>query len=429
MKASIFAVLCLIVVVGFQKADGAGLPGFVIKTDDKGTNVAYTPWNKTDLAIIEILDADATRCLKIIYAGPLKDTFKFKLETSSEVPAGRYCLRALEGVSFAPEANEGFKKIQWTNPVDVHLAGDHVYVWDSGLPAHEGDTSPEEAKAFIYRFSRDGTLDASYGNGGRIGPILGPKDNVAQETRYRTIRAIAVDSREQLYIGNIYHEALVFDSNGKKLDRTVGGWDNDPRGPQCTGWVNSIAIGYRDHLYFASSGYQTLKVYDPSKDKFDGILYHGELPKYGGKDRMITATPDGAVYVIGGDGSCQRFNDTGSSLVTAYCSADKLKGDKPTGPCTTAGLIWMAGHDSGCLLLLWDDGEKIELVKSWGTSGKSAAKFELGNPSAVATTPDHMEFWITEDGELDDNSPAGNARVRKFRMNCTKIFKEAVEIK
>ncbi len=55
MKKKALFVLLLATVMGLQHAVAAGLPGFVFKTDAKGTEVTYTPWNKTDLAIVEIL--------------------------------------------------------------------------------------------------------------------------------------------------------------------------------------------------------------------------------------------------------------------------------------------------------------------------------------------------------------------------------------
>ena len=83
--------------------------------------------------------------------------------------------------------------------------------------------------------------------------------------------------------------------------------------------------------------------------------------------------------------------------------------------------------DGGEVVLLWDDGEIIQLVQRFGLPGVAANNLQFMNPSAAVQPPDHLALWVVEDGLPNGEGPPGNARVRKFRITSSKSEEAPLE--
>lgn len=411
--------------------------------------VRIAPSKTAALAFLEVVDPKTGRVLKTLFAGSITPGNQYPIQRGRKLPTGSYTLRYREGITIQfDSAIPAGKSGQWTNPVDVIVADKGVYVWDSGrpLPKRVKDSAAPappteveaatESRACVFKFTRDGKPDATFGDRGRSEPFAGPKSDPHASRLYNLIHAIAVDPEGRVYIGSTYHEVVILDPSGQRLAQTVGGWDNDPHGPKCTGWVNSLAAGAKNRLYLPS-GYGNMKVYDTTKEKLEGALYSCKLPGLIGPDRCVASDPP-FVYVINSGGTIGRFRDTGSAIEAddVWSSSGAKKMINPCGIGCAGGLIWVASHggpplwdsDGGEIFLFWDNGGEIEYIDRWGRPGKAADKLEFLNPSAVAMTPDHKELWVTEDGGINDEGPPGNARVRKFKVGSVLTEELPLEI-
>jgi hypothetical protein len=402
----------------------------------EGAEVRVTPTKAGNNVLLDVLDT-AGRCLRTVFAGSISQGQSITIDKRNRLASGSYRLRYREGIklefesSLKPPPGE-----KWINPTDIQLTDQALYILDSGKvpPKKEGqpETPPPDEedpnnRSTIYKFETDGK-PAKFGSRSCIEPFQGA-------TAYR---AFAADSEGQIYISATYHAVKVFASNGTPTARTIGGWDNDPHGPKCTVWVHSMALGPNKRIYLPN-GYGHVKVYDRTKDAFGGIIGTTQLPGvYIGMDRCITSDMDGAVYIIrGNSGQIERFDDNGKALEPKYLSPSDLKVSFPTGPCASAGLIWVAMHsgaplwdsDGGEAALFWDNGQSIVLVDRFGMPGTGKEdKVEFLNPSAIAMTPDHNAIWVVEDGLVNGDGPPGNARIRKFRITGSETEETPIEM-
>lgn len=402
-------------------------------------SIKVSPVKPAAIGVLDLLDAKSGCCFRTLHAGSFSSSQTIVLKKSNVTPGG-YRLRYREGLTLAVDGSLALPgKEKWQNPTDVFVAEKAVYVLDSGKtpPKKEGakngtaenDLPPEETdrgKPFIYKFQRDGKSDTSFGDRGRIGPVF---------QSATSLRCIAVDRAGMIYIGSGSHEIMLLDSQGNRVGQTIGGWDSDPHGPKCTVWVNSFAFGPSNRIYIPN-GYGHMKVYNRTKDKFDGVLHTTPLPNYIGMDRCVAADGDGAVYIINRSNQLHKFNDLGTSAKPGYISDPEAKLVCPTGPCAVAGLVWVACHggpplwdsDAGEVVLFWDDGSALTLVERFGQPGKSADRLEFLNPSSIGQTPDGLELWVAEDGLTNDEGPPGNARIRRFRITASQTEEAPLEI-
>ncbi len=440
--------LALVFAGGLSSALRAGMLELdVTKPTDR--HVKVSPSKPSPLVLLEVVETKTGKVVKTLYAGIMTPGQSYPVERGRKLSPGSYKIRYREGINFALDGSLSISKGQkWCNPADVLATDKAVFVWDCGRqppkPPKNGTTppppspvqeDPAEGRAFIYKFLYDGKPDVSFGDHGRVGPFLGPKDGTPQMTRYYDIRSIAADTEGHVYIGSTYHDVLVVDPNGERSSQTIGGYDGDPHGPKCTAWVNALAVGWKNRLYIPN-GYGNIKVYDTTKSKFDGILYAAKLPGYIGDGRSIAADMAGAVYVINRAGRIQRFLDKGTTLEAEYGSAPDVKMVEPMGICASGGLVWAASHggpplwdsDGGEILMFWDNDSEFQCVEHYGMAGKSADKLEFLNPSAVAMSPDHVNVWVTEDGAINDEGPPGNARVRKFKITAARTEEIPLEV-
>ncbi|MBI4028034.1 MAG: hypothetical protein HY360_23825 [Verrucomicrobia bacterium] len=394
-----------------------------------------SPARTGQLALLEILDAKSGHCVKTLHAGPMSSPGAFTLNKGRRLPPGPYRARYREGIDLVFDSElllPGNEK--WINPADLAITSAAIFVLDPGIPPdpkskkqpskEAGNEAPAEpgepGQTYLYKFLRDGKPDVSFGDRGRL--TLAEKPS--------RIHSVVVDETGLIYAPGGGHFARVLAPNGDALGQTVGGWDNQPYGPKCTPWVNSLALGPNRRIYVACTSYATIKVYDRTKDKFDGILYslsNPNLPHAGLMDRCLAADGRGAIYMTTRDGQVLKIVDDGKSLAKACKSKVKDALLMPVGPSAGGDLVWIADHgpgrgpfwDSGGggeVLCLWDNGETLILVERFGLPGTARDKAHFLNPSSVAQTQDHLELWVAEDGLPNKEGPPGNARVRKFRI-------------
>jgi hypothetical protein len=419
-------------------AVGSAKPAVVVEpiTNPPGVRVAVSPRSRAGWGLLQVVDAKTGECLKTLHAGRVKAGDAFAVVAGGPLAAGgAYKLRYREGVrlELVGEVRRPDEKVPaWLNPVDVASAGPSVYVRDAGVPVEGTDpakVAEREAKLpCVFKMDRaTGKADASFGNGGRIG--------FPEQYQFRSLAVEPATGR--LFLGSGGHQVQVFEANGTPAAQVIGGWDNDPAGPKCLAWCDSVAVGADNRIIIPLPGYGNGKVYDRTKHGFDGILYRYDNPDVNGLPRMICADPRaGTVYYTGQSALISRFVDDGKSLGGAYQSAPDVKLATPTGGCASAGLVWWACHgpgfgpfwDSGGggeVVLFWDTGAALMLVDRFGVPGTAADAMEFLNPAAVAMDAAHEEVWVAEDGLANTEGPKGNARVRRFAL--TARHDEAVE--
>ena len=403
--------------------------------------VKVSPVRTSTIGLLEVIDAKTGDCLKTLHAGTFSPRQIFSIKRDAKLSPGKYRIRFREGISLAFDGSlvpSGNRK--WTNPTDLVVTDKSMYVLDSGKAPPEGPPPEKtpvglEGRPYLYKFHRDKTPDVSFGDQGRVGPLLGPSWDKLAAWCYNRIRSIAVDSDERVYLSSIYHEVLIYDAKGQKLKQVIGGWDNNPFGTQCTTWVNSIAMGPQNRIYLPSS-YKVLRVYDRTKEAFKGVMYSTTMPNPIGFERVIASDMAGTLYIICETGRLQKFVDTGSSVTAGYLSDSDVSLVNATGPSASGDLIWVAAHggaplwdyDAGEVAMFWDTGEEIHLVDRYGSPGTAVDKLQFMNPSSVVQSPDHLELWVVEDGMINEEGPPGNARIRKFKITSAHSEEVAVEI-
>jgi len=281
----------------------------------------------------------------------------------------------------------------------------------------------EAHPAAIYRFTRDGKPDPSFGDGGRV---LSP-------VNMSGLRSLGVDDQGLIYLSSGWHNLTVLSADGDKPIHNIGGWDGDPHGPKCTPWARSLALGGTNRIYIPNE-YGNMKVYERDKAGFGGIVSRVSLPKSVGVDRAIAADRQGRVYHIGNDHRVRKFVDSGAAIKLEYATELSDKLCSPTGPSASGGLVWVACRgpgfgpywDSGGggeIVLYWDDqdAKKFRPILRYGTPGASDAPMEFLNPSSAVMSRDHTEVWVTEDGLHNREGPPGNARVRRYVVQAAQM--------
>lgn len=390
--------------------------------DGGGVTVRVRPADRFGKGVLELIDPADGTVLRTLHGGVLPRDAGFRLAADDQLPPGRYRLRYREGLSLVvaerlPEPGPDGRR--WVNPVEIVFRNGSIYVLEAPLPREEGPVEGHVQTAHIYKLDRDGRPDEGFADRGRL---------TLPHDRYYPLRSFAVDEQGQVYIASTYHEVLVHDAQGKRLPHRIGGWDNDPRGPQCTGWLNSLWLG-PDHRIYLPTGFGNMRVYDRTKNGFEGLLYSTDLPGGRGLDRAVAADGNGAVYVIGSDNTIVRFDDDGSALSLRHVTRPPIGVAKLTAPWPSAGLLWVSDRgpspgpfwDSGGggqLLLLWDDGQQCRLVDRFGRIGTAEDRPEFVDPSGLVMTADHLELWVVEDGHRYPEGPSGNARIRRFRIEA-----------
>lgn len=393
--------------------------------EDRSVRVSVDSTHQAGLRLLEILDASGA-CVRTLHAGRLAPREPIEIQIDETLPKGRYLVRYREGVELAlagevkrpDDSGPG-----WLNPTDVALAGAWVYVFDAGREVSDpARPQPQSDLPSIFKMDRQGRPDLAFADRGRLVLSYG--------YGLFGIRAFAADDQGLLYVTSTSHEVLIFDAHGKRTGRAVGGWDNDPQGSKCTVWVHSIALGWKNHIYIPNGGYGNGRVYDRTRNRFDGILYSFALPQFDGFHRYVCAdSANGAVYFIGRSQLITRYLDDGQAIKPTYQSDPEFKLAQPTGGSASGGLLWVACHgpgygpfwDSGGggeVVLFWDDGREFRLLSRFGAPGVAADRLEFLNPSATAMSLDHTELWVAEDTLKNKEGPPGNGRVRRFLLRA-----------
>ncbi len=373
-------------------------------------------------ALVELLD-DKGNVVKTLYAGRLNaqhNTFRFL--AGRDVPAGNYSVRYRENFSLEYQSSlkrPGTPDGKWINPGDIHLANGKLYVYDAGL----SETDPVKKLAGFIRLNLDGTPDTSFADNG-YAPVTFKGVHVS---------AMGIDPEGNLYASNGYHSTEVFDKNGKTTKRYLAGWNNDPSGPICTGWINANYVGDGNKIYFPT-GYGNMKVYDRTKAGFDGALYFKTLPASISFGRSIVVHGN-TIYLANQYGQIERYTDTGKDIKTQYATQPEEKLPNPGGFCLNGSLLWSCvtgpspgpfwdSGGGGEIVLFYDDGDSIGIFERFGNPGLAEDQLEFMNPSAIAVDPTNTIAWITENGLTPSNAPAGsppgNARLRKFKITSEK---------
>lgn len=448
---------------------------------------------KSGFSLVQLVD-ESGAIVKTLYAGVLPGSQQYTLNFDGAVAPGKYRVRMRESIEieFAGALpRPGSDKGAWINPTEVVVRGPWVYVVDAGkqIPDYVGavrdwrmpgaDPAPmryigttdgvvtlmnkaganatvkfdelnrvdqaaakeaEDARQkviaeqtaktpVIVKIGRDGKPDAKFAEKG-----------VLKAPGWYSLRAIQVDADDVIYLGSGSHEVMMYDATGKRVERMIGGWDNDPMGPKCLVWVNSIALGRGNVLYVPNAGYGNIKVYDRTKKGFEGILYAAKMNQDAGWARCISADPFGSGFVLVNRASqLEKYSDDGKALTLAYSSdaADKLA--NAVGPMATGGLVFLACHgpgfgpywDSGGggeIVVYWDDGAAFKLAHRIGFPGTGATRAEFLNPTSVAITPDQSEMWVAEDSAPNPEGPPGNNRVRKFVLKPAVTTETEIEV-
>ena len=409
-------------------------------TDGKNARIQVFPTTENTRGILELLDAQSGRCVKTLHAGAFANGQAFSLGKNPAFKAGLYRVRYRDGIHVAVDMDIKLpNKEKWTNPADVAICDKGVYVMDRGIPGKppekkEDGTMTEEVPGigefYIFKFLRDGKPDTTFGDRGRA--TLFEKAS--------SIQSLAVDNEGLIYIPSGGHSVSIFGQSGEAMTQTLGGYDGDPMGTKCTTWVDNVAMGPGRTIYIMTAyAYGSFRVYDRTKNAFEGILYSLFITHTGAYPRAAASDQQGSLYYLTGQHNFQKIEDSGKALKETYATSSSEKMYFPQGPSASAGLIWVVDHgpagpfwDSGGdndLLLFWDSGSDIVFFDRFGGPGKAADKVEFLNPTAVAQTSDHLELWVTEDGMPNVDGPSGNKRVRKFKITAEHTEEVPLELK
>jgi hypothetical protein len=382
--------------------------------------------------LVELLDAQGN-VVKTLYAGRLGPQHNtFRLMAGRDLPAGNYTVRYRETLGLQFEASlkrPGTPDGKWLNPGDIHLVNGKLYVFDCGLD----EKDPIKKLAGFIRLNLDGTPDTSFAENG-YAPI---------SYRYPHVSCMGVDPEGNMYVSNGYHSTEVFDKNGKSTKRHLAGWNNEPYGPICTGWVNANFVGEGNKIYFPT-GYGNMKVYDRTKDNFDGALFFKTLPASVSFGRSIVVSGN-TIYIANQYGQIERYIDTGKEIKSQYTTAPEDKLPTPGGFALSGSILWTCvtgpgpgpfwdSGGGGELVLFYDDGNSMEMFDRFGTPGFTEDQVEFLNPSAVAIDPTGTIAWVTENGLTPvpptgpAGSPQGNARLRKFKITAEKTAQAALTL-
>jgi hypothetical protein len=255
------------------------------------------------------------------------------------------------------------------------------------------------------------------------------------------LRTFVVDESGVGYLPSSGHHALRVGQLGIWDDKyTVGGWDNNPAGPVCTVWVANLAAVGPKKLYIPNNGYANAKIYDPTKPAFEGILFATAQARNFSLPNAIAADAGGNVYMCDQSNLIVKLQDNGKAWTEKYFTDPELKLFLPTGITTSASLVLFGSHgpgpgpfwDSGGggeFVILWDNGKELARVTRFGAPGFVLENKEFLNPSGIAITPDHSALIVAEDGMVNTDGPAGNARVTRWRLKHLVEDSAPVELK
>jgi hypothetical protein len=391
-----------------------------------GVRISVQPPTNGGWALVQIVDPATGNVLKTVHAGRIRPRDSHVVVASDQLPAGSYKIRYRQGVELTLAGDvkrPDPKQPTWLNPTDLVLSGPWIYILDSGEKVETPTPEPTPEKllkdACIFKMDRQGKPDPSFGEAGRL----------ALPGLWGLNAFVVEPGSTRLILSHLGHQVNVYDPNGKPTEQIIGSWDGDPHGPKCTVWCNAIALGHGNRIYIPAPGYGNGKVYDRTKNGFDGIMYRFEIPDVNGIGRMICTDQKGAVYTSGSSNFITRYIDDGTTCKPAYKSDPELKLAKPTGGSASGDLTWWAAHgpgfgpywDSGGggeVVLFWDTGKELKLVDRYGIPGTAADKMQFLNPCAVIMDPTHNEVFILEDGTPNKEGPRGNARVRRFELKA-----------
>jgi hypothetical protein len=389
--------------------------------------VKVVPLKTTATGLLEVVNPQNGKVLKTLHAGRFAKEQVVPLVRDPALPAGKYKIRYREGIALAMDVAlpPPTKSKSWINPVDLVLTDKSIFVFDANRPQPAAGTAPatpapdEIDNPYLCKFSaKDGTPDQAFGSGGVL--------ELPKEAR--NTRGFAVDEEDCIYMSYGGHNVQILDTAGELLKGgAIGGWDNDPLGPRCTTWVNSVALGRDKKIYIPVNGYDgAIRAYDRTKSEFKGFLFKSRTCSVNRADRYITVDPvSGALYLIETSGQVRRYNDTGKEIKFSWYHASNLLPSLagPMGPSASGGLIWVVAHGGDAhwglqhvAALYWDNGSKIRYIGRFGKPGAAPDQPEFLNPIAATQSADHLTLWVVEDGQENLLGEPSNHRVRRFKI-------------
>lgn len=468
-------------------ARGQGAPLMAVHTsaEAKQVRVELAELPEISTRLLEIVDPATGDVLRTLWAERTRSGNGVTVTEALKLAPGKYKLRYRDGLALEYADNlAGPANGKWTNPCDILFTPDAIFVMEAGV--YIGEVSEEvtrkrkwvlaDGRGFtgsyyraagptvamfnqagavihfrldqftaedqkllkdlegkrieyqaeiaqnggkIWKLSRDGKVDPAFGDAGHI---------QLWQDRHADTRSFAIGSDGKIFTSSTYHEALAYGPDGKRLKLAVGGWDNNPYGPRCTGWVNTLAMGPGDRLYFPTA-YGMLRVYDATKPGFTGLLYSLKMTEEVGLSPCLTLDGTGNLYMVAGDNSITKYHDDGKAITRLWNLPAPGGVARLTAPSFSKGLLWVADHgpskgpfwDSGGggeVLLFWDDGKMAHFIERFGKPGDADDKPEFMDPSSVRMTPDHLGLWVVEDGFPYAEGPRGGARIRKFHVKA-----------
>jgi len=246
--------------------------------DGSETRIQIFPARSSTTSLLEALDAQSGRCVKTLHAGTFSKGQAVSIGIKSGLKPGRYRIRYREGVRLEMAGDLKLPgKEKWVNPVDVSATSKAIYVLDSGLlekgaaPAEENKPVQEAVtmgQTWLYKFKFDGTPDRIFGDQGRL----------TLRERPGAGHAFTVDEGGQIYFP-CNHMVEVWAGTGDAPVYRIGGIGPattqehySPRGKN-TQEVGTVALGYDDRIYLGIVAHYTVRVYNRTKNAFEGFLY------------------------------------------------------------------------------------------------------------------------------------------------------------
>jgi hypothetical protein len=460
--------------------------------DGKSQQITLRSRQDSGFGLVELINPRTKAVERVIHAGPVRDGMSISYRPDEALKAGTYAIRFRDGLDLVvdkpilrPDTADG----KWVNPTAVTVQRNGLFVVDAGLHTPDlvltendeiewvnpdgkpvkgvyvssDETSvtvtPSENKSItvafelakqsaaaqalvkkqkarqveheqlkttrlphIMKLNLDGSKVTNWGMNGIYGPVpIAPA----------TLRTFAVDDRGVGYLPSGGHHVNVLGPLGMPEKLTIGGWDNVPAGPVCTVWVSSLAVAGPKKIYIPNAGYGNMKVYDRTKQGFEGILFAVAPVREPRMPNAIAADSRGNYYIADTTNVLSKYHDDDKTLTFKYHSDPELKMAWPTGVSTSAGLVLVACRgpgfgpywDSGGggeIVLFWDNGTELVRVARFGVPGFSLDRMELLNPSGTAISADHSSIYVAEDGMTTivdgAEAPAGNARVTQFKL-------------